>query len=350
MLTRRSLIKAFCVLPLWVNASAGENGKGPNDLSRLKAGYARRLKKMLAAGELPYIDIESSCNSTQVDIDFMAKYMDRLNIGLMALSADIGKGQFEKGVRYDNLSERLIASYPDRFIAVGNGGQPPALVEAPGEFMDAQEAAARSGRIALLGEYEFRHYPSPRQVKRGEMARDVVVPIDGPTGHRVFGLSERTGLAFQIHYEIEDQLLPPLEKMLQQYPKAKVIWCHLAQVRYIERASRYTPAYVDSLVRSFPNLYFDTAFGDSRSVYPLSNQRHARVWADDGSLRPDWRDLLVANAKRFLSALDLGGDRLNRIAEYDRNHRNFLSRLPVETQHQVAYRSAWSLLFGEEFV
>jgi hypothetical protein len=52
------------------------------------------------------------------------------------------------------------------------------------------------------------------------------------------------------------------------YPKAKVIWCHIAQVRYIERASRYTPAYVDQ------------------------------------------------------------------------NHRNFLRRLPVKTQHQMAYRSA----------
>lgn len=337
------------MLPLGVNASAQETRKEPDGLAGLKAGYALRLKKILASGELPYIDIESSCNSTRVDIDFMAKSMDRHNIGLMALSADIGKGQFERGVRYDNLSERLIASYPDRFIAVGNGGQPPALVQAPGEFMDAQEAASRSGKIALLGEYEFRHYPSPRQVKRGEMERDVAVPIDGPTGHRVFSLSESTGLAFQIHYEIEDELLPALEKMLQQYPKAKVIWCHLAQVRYIERASRYTLAYVDSLIRRFPNLYFDTAFGDSRSVYPLSKQRHARVWADNGGLRPEWRDLIVANANRFLSALDLGGDRLNQIAEYDQNHRNFLSRLPMKTQHQVAYRSAWSLLFGEEF-
>jgi len=97
-------------------------------------------------------------------------------------------------------------------------------------------------------------------------------------------------------------------------------------------------------------LYFDTAFGDSSSVYPLSNQRHARVWADDGSLRSDWRDIIVASPKRFLSALDLGGDRWSQITGYDANHRNFLKRLPLETQHQVAYRSAWQLLFGEEFV
>jgi predicted TIM-barrel fold metal-dependent hydrolase len=348
--TRRRLIKTFCALPLAVWLPRIGNAQGIPDFSQLKAGYARRLKKILAAGELPYIDIESSCNSARVNVDAAAQSMDRLNIGLMALSADIGKGQFSKGVRFDNLSERLLASYPDRFVPVGNGGQPPALTEAPDEFLDAQETAARKKQIMLFGEFEFRHYPSPRQVKRGEMDRDVHVPIDGPTGRRVFSLSEKTGMPFQIHYEVEDELLAPLKKkMLEQYPKAKVIWCHLAQIRYIERAPRYTPAYVDALIKRFPNLYFDTAFGDAASTYPLSKQRHARVWTAFGNLKSEWRDLIVAYPRRFLSALDLGQDRLDRIAEYDQKHRDFLKRLPTDTDHQVAYRSAWSLLFDEEF-
>ena len=349
MITRRNLITTFCMLPFI--AGFPRHGRAQEDIvkfSTLKDGYAQRLKKILAAGALPYIDIESSCNSTKLDIDFVAKSMDRLDIGLMALSADIGKGQFKEGVRFDNLSKRLLGSYPDRFIPVGDGGQPPALTVAPDEFLDAQEDAVRKKHIMLLGEFEFRHYPSPRQVKRGDMDRDGHVPIDGPIGHRMFSLSEKTGVPFQIHYEIEDELLTPLENMLDQYPKARVIWCHLAQVRYIERTSRYTPAYVQSLIKRFPNLYFDTAFGDSRSIYPLSNQRHARVWENNGGLKAEWRDLIVAYPKRLLSALDLGGDRLDRIDEYDQKHRDFLKRLPADALHQVAFRRAWSLLFGEE--
>ena len=349
MITRRRFIKTLCVLPLVASLPRMVMGQGIPDFSQLKAGYAKRLKKILSAGELPYIDIESSCRSSHVDIDSMAKHMDQLNIGLMALSADIGKGQYKKGVRYDNLSKKLLASYPDHFIPVGNGGQPPELTEASEEFLDAQEKAARDRRIMLFGEYEFRHYPSPRQVKRGEKNRDVRIPIDGPTGHRVFGMSEKTGLPFQIHYEIEDELLAPLEKMLEQYPKAKVIWCHLAQIRYIERASRYSAAYVDDLIKRFPNLYFDTAFGGASSIYPPSHQRHARVWGTFGGLKSEWRDLIVAHPLRFLSALDLGQDRLQKIAEYDGNHRNFLKRLPSETRHRVAYQNAWLLLFSEEF-
>ncbi len=349
MITRRRFIKTLSGLPFVACLPSIARGQDIPDLLQLKAGYAQRLKKILAAGALPYVDIESSCRSGHLDIDFVAKSMDQLNIGLMALSADIGENQFKKGVRFDNLSKKLLTSYPDRFIPVGNGGQPPLLTEAPDEFLDAQEAAAREKKIILFGEFEFRHYPSPRQAKRGEMDRDVYVPIDGPTGHRVFSLSEKTGLPFQIHYEVENELLGPLEKMLAQYPKARVIWCHLAQIRYIERASWYTPAYLDGLINRFPNLYFDTAFGGAHSIYPPSNQRHARVWADDGSLRGEWRDLVVAHSKRLLSALDLGGDRMDRIIEYNENHRNFLRRLPSDTQHQIAYRTAWSLLFGEEF-
>lgn len=349
MINKRHLIKLFGAIPLAASLPRIGNAEKISNFSKLKGGYSQRLKNILTSGELPYIDIESSCDSTKLNIDSVAKSMDKLNIGLMALSADIGKGQFEKGVRFDNLSERLLASYSDRFIPVGNGGQGPAWKDATNEFLNAQEVAARTKQIMLLGEFEFRHYPSPRQVKRGALDRDEHVPIDGLIGQQVFDISEQTGVSFQIHYEIEDELLVPLEKMLERYPRAKVIWCHLAQIRYVERAARYTPAYVDSLIKRFPNLFFDTAFGGSGSIYPLSNQRHSRVWANDGSLKSEWLDLIAAYPKRFVSALDLGGDRMERIAEWDQNHRNFLKRLPSETQHQVAYRSAWSLLFDEEF-
>ncbi len=348
MITRRDLIKTLCTLPL-LSLLPALAGAEAIDLAGLKAGYLKRLKAILAAGELPYIDLESSCSAKNLDIDFIASRMDRLNIGLMALSSDIGNREFKTGRFSDDLQERLLASHPDHFIPVGNGARPRALTEATDEFFNAQEAAIVARKIMLLGEYEFRHYPSPREWKRSGMERDVRIPIDGPIGHRLFSLSEKTGIPFQIHYEIEDELLPPLEDMLGQYPKAKVIWCHLAQIRYIERASRYTPAYVESLIKRHRNLHFDVAFGDSTAVYPLSHQQQARVWAADGSLKPEWRDLIVTYPDRFFSALDLGGDRLEKIAKYDQKHRNFLNRLPVETRHRVAYRNAWALLFGEEF-
>src|SRR5450830_102022 len=349
-ISRRKSLKMLGALPLLLNGMVSAQAAQAVDAEALKRGYTQRLKTLLAAGELPYIDIESSCNANQADIASIVKIMDGLHIGLLALSADLGKGMFEKKVFYDPLAAKLVQDYPDRFIPVGNGAQAPAFTDTEtSAFLDAQESAALERQFLLLGEYEFRHYPSSRQAKRGRLDRDGTVPIDGPLGHQLFSFSEKTGMSFQIHYEIEDTLLRPLESMLERYPKAKVIWCHVAQIRYLELAPSYSPAYVESLIKRFPNLYFDTAFGDANSVYPLSGQHHSRIWGSDGDLVPAWRDLIVAYPKRFLSALDLGGDRWYRFVEYDNRHRHFLSRLPLETRHQVAYRSAWSLLFGEEF-
>lgn len=345
---RRLLIKGGAMLPLMLSMP-GLLASDLEKVDHLKRGYATRLKNLLTAGKLPYIDIESSCNPTKVDITWVAQQMNELSIGLMALSADPTRNQYEQGIRYDDLSTRLIESYPEMFIPVGNGGQPPFLTESTDTFFEANIAAAKRVPLLLLGEYEIRHYPSPRQIKRGEFDRDVNIPIDGPIGQKLFAMSEQLDLPFQLHYEVEDNLLPPLEKMLQKYPKARVIWCHLGQVRYEERASAYSPNYIEQLIKRFPNIYFDTAFGDAQSVYPGSNQRHARVWGTFGGLRDDWLNLLVAYPERFMSALDLGGDRIYQLPEYDRKHRDFLERLPTNVQRQVAYKSAWRLLFREDF-
>ena len=348
MSTRRQALRLIALGPLLLYGAAALPARQIPPVEQLKAGYRKRLAAILGRKSLPYIDIESSCNPDELDMDSLAASMDALGIGMMALSADVSGKAYRQGIRYDLLAARLVEKFPDRFIPAGNGGVPPVWRQDPQGFLQEYERDVADGNCLLMGEFEFRHYPSPRQVQRGQ-DRDETVPIDGEIGHRIFRLSATSGLAFQIHYEIEDGLLPPLEKMLAEYPRAKVIWCHLAQVRYIERASRYSPAYVEGLIRKFPNLYFDTAFGGPKSVYPLSGQRHARVWADGGGLRPDWLELLVAYPQRFLAALDLGGDRMHRVREWDANLRDFLSRLPEASRHHVAYRSAWKLLFGEDF-
>ncbi len=346
---RRAILRLMALGPLLLAAMQSPLAGATVQHQTLKEGYRRRLKTLLESKTLPYIDIESSCDSTKLDIDRLAKEMDYFDIGLMALSADITRQQFEIGIRNDPLSARLIEKYPDRFIPTGNGGVPPAWTKEQDIFLKEYEKQVNQGAYLLMGEFEFRHYPSPRQVQRGALDRDVAIPIDGPAGHRLFRLSETSGLPFQIHYEVEDELLAPLEKMLAAYPKAKVIWCHLAQIRYIERAQKYSASYVEWLIKKYPNLYFDTAFGGASSVYPVNGQRHARVWNDDGGLKKEWVDLLVAYPRRFLAALDLGGDRMDRVRDWNFNLRGFLKRLPADTQDQVAYRSAWKLLFDEEF-
>lgn len=45
----------------------------------------------------------------------------------------------------------------------------------------------------------------------------------------IFQLSQECGIPFLIHHEAEDGLLPELEAMLQEFPGAKVVWCHVGR-------------------------------------------------------------------------------------------------------------------------
>ena len=138
MKARRQILRMLALSPLVLYSSVALPARQIPPVEQLKAGYRRRLTEKLGKNAVPYIDIESSCNPGQLDIDGVASAMDALDIGLMALSADVGGGQFARGIRYDALASRLVEKYPDRFIPVGNGGGPPAWTR------DCEEASGKA--------------------------------------------------------------------------------------------------------------------------------------------------------------------------------------------------------------
>lgn len=172
---------------------------------------------------------------------------------------------------------------PEYFIPTTADGS------SPHWYRDTQGFAARlkrdleTGHYFLMGEFELRHYPSPLQYRAGRQDRDVNVPLTDPGVEAVFRLAAQTGMALQIHYEIEDELLPPLEELLERHAATRVIWCHLGQVRYPRRSRRYGPEYVRSLIARFPNLYFDLGLPGPPHVHPATLERDQMIYAFTGS-------------------------------------------------------------------
>lgn len=330
----------------------GEHPKAdvPFNLEALKSKWRNRITAIKASGILPVIDIESSFNPGKMNARDFARQMDDNGAALVAFSPQIGDGEYQKSkTLWSDASRRAMNIDPCRYIPVTTAGIYPAWTENPDEFLTATIKKAGEDRYPLLGEFEFRHYVSPRQDKRGETWRDVTIPLNSPVGVRLFEYAATSGIPFEIHYEVEDALLPPLEEMLSRYPKAKVIWCHLGQVRYAARAKKYGPDYVRKLIETYPNLYFDLAFGDGNSLYKPSGEYHARVWElSTGTVKKEWAALIADHPWRFLAALDLGGDRMDDLPKDIRVLRKFIGDLPSNVQEIVAYKAAWKLLFNEE--
>ncbi len=338
--------------PLPASAIVGEYPKCnvPFDSAALKAKWRARIAAVAASGDLPIIDIESSFNPGKLNARDFARQMDDNGVALMAFSPQVGDGEYRRSkTLWSDAARRAVNIDPCRYIPVTTAGIYPAWTASPDEFLAATIRRADEDRYPLLGEFEFRHYMSPRQYERGETERDVSLPLDSPAGIALFAYAERSGIPFEIHYEVEDALLPPLEAMLSRYPKAKVIWCHLGQVRYAARATKYGPDYVRKLIETYPNLYFDLAFGDEKSRYKPSGEYHARIWDySTGRLKKEWTALIADYPWRFLAALDLGGDRMDALPQNIRVLRKCIGDLPREVQEIVAYKAAWKLLFHEE--
>ncbi len=338
-MNRRPFIKFGIFSLLSFNASHSFSEEDEFNFLKSKQGYLNRIQSIKKSGTIPIIDIESSYNPNNFDPDSFVKAMNRSGIAQSCLSLDPPRNK----PAWSDEGNQLAQKFPEHFIPTGNGGTI-MWAQTPETFLNENERYITKQKLPLMGEFEFRHYPSPRHVKRGVTDRNVSIPIDGVHGHRLFAFAEKTGIPFQIHYEIEDELLPPLEKMLSQYPNAKVIWCHLGQIRYSARSSIYSPEYLGALLNKHKNLYIDTAFGDSRSIYPLSGEPHARYWANQDA----WNKLIISNPYRFLAALDLGGDRIDKLDEWTGYLRHFLRLLPEKTAEIVAYKAAWKLLFKED--
>ena len=314
----------------------------PFDLSTLKRNWKQRIDAMRAAGVMPMIDVESTLDE-QLDLQPLARQMDEQGVALIAFSG------LAQGRGWSDAARYAVAADPWRYIPAGDGGIPPDWKKDPVEFARTTRERIVKDGYPMMGEYEFRHYPSPDQIQRGNFRRDEDLPIDGPAGQLLFEFAAQSGIPFQIHQEIEDQYLPPLEKMLSSYPKAKVVWCHLAQMRYQGRNTLYGPDYVRRLIEQHPNLYFDLFAGPPEHIYPASKEYPGKYWdRTTGRLKPEWVKLIADHPWRFMTALDLNPFIMQSFARKVAMQRAVLDSLPEPVREIVAYKAAWKLIFNEE--
>jgi len=306
------------------------------------AGWKKRINEILGRGGLPIIDSQATFVAGRTDVRRMLQNMKQLDVAQIAFAA--------ANAPNSSPSLQLHRRQPEFFIPTTNSGEFKRWPRNPGQFLAGIERDLKSGAYYLMGEYEFRHLPSPEQVAAGRTDRDVTIDIAGPAGRKLFQLSASYNTAFQLHYEIEDRLLPPLESMLARFPKAKVIWCHLAMIRNPDRAKKYGPAYVTSLIERFPGLHFDLAVPPAQHIYQPTGAHDSTLYARDGSLKPEWRAVMERHPQRFLAASDYRPPIEQKYPDNIGRQRKILSQLSPAVRRQVAFGNAWRLITGTAWV
>ena len=328
-----------CSLPVMLMFGAAlAQSKDSSFRQEAIATWKQRVRSILDRGRLPIIDLQATYIEGLTNVPRMIENMNELDVAQIAFApanAPTGAPSLD-----------LYRNYPEYFIPTTNSGEFPRWWRDPLAFLDVARKDVESGMYFFMGEHEFRHYPSPEQVQARRTDRDITIDIAGAAGQALFALSAEFGVAFQIHYEIEDRLLAPLESMLERYPKARVIWCHLAMIRYPERAKRYNAGYVGGLIERFPGLHFDLAVPPPNAIYPPSGARHSTLYSN-GQLDHEWKGLMEKYPDRFLSSSDyrppVADEYPNQIM---RQRKLILEALSDSTRHLIAYGNAWRLITG----
>ena len=347
--TRRRLL-AFTVLAPFFHREANAFSVEIDEFRRNAINsWRRRIKGFLTRKIVPIIDTEATYN-TRINLDWIRAQMDSEGVAQVCFAphAALGSG----------TSRKLYDTFPDYFIPTTADGSSLHWYRNTQSFAESTRGDLLSGRYFLMGEFELRHYPSSSQFVSGQLDRDVTVSLDDPSVHDVFRLAEESGVAFQIHYEVEDALLTPLEAILGKYPRANVIWCHLGQIRYSARNSTYGPDYVRGLIARFPNLQFDLGIARPDWIYPGSREYDSTIFQADtgrpphgGYLRSNWRDLIDAFPERFIAATDIDAGRFQSFPYKIRLLRDLiLSQVSTRASHLIAYQNAWRLISREPWV
>jgi hypothetical protein len=336
--------------------------------AQIESKWRARIKSLLVEKRaVPLIDLLSFLPRQGADsvIRWTKDVMDEEGVALISFAGYWAPEEpGSKGHRWDYFIHRVVNADPDRFILTTNkGGNKSWWMQKggrPRDYIDQLEQQARSGDYPFIGQIEFRHYPSNAQCKEGGTNRDINIPLNGPSGHRVFRLSSETGIPVSIHLEPEDASLDALEEMLRSYPKTNVIVSHFGQIRHPERERRFGPELTKRLLMTYPNLYFDLSTGEPGRIYTCGTHRvlDTVLWEEDkhggqkNTLKPDYKSLFTQYSNRFVTGFDYGPanrqtpDYLKRRIQ---NIRLILRDLPDEAIHNIGYRNAWLLLTQKEW-
>lgn len=335
---------------------------GAVDWEARKGVWRQRIEAVRASGRLPIIDVESSYWESYMNPAAALFLLESQGVVLSAWSIEEEPSRVDaRGYawwrgRWREVQRGIEERFPGRLLpmpSVTGVISPVRGKDDPSRVLDDVLATAEAGGYPMLGEFFFRRYPNLYDLQRGgEWDVEISEPIDGSIGRRLFEFSQRTGIPFQIHYETEDALIPPLEEMLRRYPRARVVWCHAGRVRLPEKAPLFAARWSRTLRRlleEHPNLYFDVSSIDSGQSYPLGG-KPASLWWDRGTgkMEPEGVSLASDHPWRFLAAFDLGLDRAWNTRQLIARTTSFLESLPPDVREIVAYRAAWKLLFGEE--
>jgi hypothetical protein len=259
-----------------------------------------------------------------------------------------------QGINDENLVVDWYKEQPDRIIPflgmqrmvladAKRWEQPDRVAET---FLRFTESQLQTGSFWGMGEFILWHYSY--SFSNGPQAPTAKIPADTPLMKRFLDIAAKYRVPITIHYEIENDSLPPLKRMLEYGRNVPVIIL-------AHNGGRPDAPTLNELLDSYPNFFCDLGGMSGEGMYghvtgQLGTQDPKNP-IDDGTghLRPEWKTLYEAHPDRFVG---IGTDQAHPEAWSNaRNYRNqidasriLLSDLTPQAAEKIAFRNVETLL------
>jgi Tat protein secretion system quality control protein TatD with DNase activity len=293
---------------------------------------------------MPIIDVHAHLQGA-MSAEELVRLMDETGVSRMVLQATHGP---QRGTDAQALS--YARKYPTRFVPfVGFQNRPPLHppenwtnpTPAALAFLDSVETKLRDGGFFGLGEIVLRYHG---HVEPGaNCCPEVDRPADSPLMFLIADIATRFQVPMIIHAEGEPKVVAGMERVLQSYPKAAVIWAH--------NCGRQSAEAIKRLLSDYSNLYCDLGgmtytrpFGYGAS-WPRGTPWTFPVENGYGRLLAGMKDLFEQFPDRFMVGMDVyfyGSYQF--FPERVYRFRQLLSGLSAATARKLAHENAERVL------
>jgi hypothetical protein len=192
-------------------------------------------------------------------LEHLVKIMDENGISMAVLMATYygGNKPDGQGITDENLILDFYKKRPDRIIPF-MGMQRPVLLDkkrweqpdaAAERLLQFTERQLSTGSFKGIGEFILSHYPY--LYPSGARGEEIRIPADSPLMKRFLDLADKYNVSVNIHYEIDEESLPSLKRMLEYGRRNSIILAH--------NGGRADILTLQTLLNEYPNLLIDWA-------------------------------------------------------------------------------------------
>jgi hypothetical protein len=200
-------------------------------------------------------------------------------------------------------------------------------------YLDQLEADLRAGRFEGIGEL----LPNSRGSSPGLGTR---YPADSPLMQRLWALSATYQVPLSVHMDATEDSVAEMERLLASDRQGTWIWAHTGWFA--------EPPLLRRLLEAHPNLFCELSWrvptGGAGNSGLIRIVDLVNFWADEGRLRPEWKELLEEFPDRFVIGTDAITPTLDTYARVIGVWRLLLAQLSPETAAMLAHRNAERLL------